>query len=281
MWNIVNNHSQRKKNCHLIPFNTGLLLTYLDHLAMALWTCQWHVMTRCHYDMSRHVTCVTWWRGLSTGVSTHLPPRHISLRTPPAAATPGLSNARDDHCTVNLKMHLKSDVSTQKYIFQYFIYVLCVTMFLSNPDWTSRNKRGVSLPAVLVLFRILHLTSVFLIDTQNKYCGQIAELSPHPMCQNMSPPSVQEFNKRTSSKSVKVANVSLWFITQHTRMCRNDHLEKMLILWLSMLPNIDQAACKAQTRGENMAGVYERRNSSIWFNLYFLPCFYLRGKPLE
>ena len=154
-------------------------------------------------------------------------------------------------------------------------------MFWSNPDWTSRNKRGVSLPAVLLLFRILHLTSVFLIDTQNKYCGQIAELSPHPMCQNMSPPSVQEFYKRTSSESVKVANVSLWFITQKTRICRNDHLEKRC--W-----SCDSVCCQILTRlraelrlGEKTWLGFTRGGTHQFDLIYFLPCFYLQGKPLE
>ena len=41
---------------------------------------QWHVMSLC--SMWWHVTCVTWWQGLSTGV--HPPPaRHILLHAPP------------------------------------------------------------------------------------------------------------------------------------------------------------------------------------------------------
>ena len=89
----------------------------------------------------------------------------------------------------------------------------------------------------------------------------------------------KNLTKRTSFKSVKVANMSLWFITQNTGMCRNDHLEKVLILWLSLLPNIDQAAWRAQARGENMAGVYERRNSSIWFNLFPTLFLFARQTP--
>ena len=156
--------------------------------------------------------------------------------------------------------------------------MLCYrSVFWSNPDWTSRNKRGVSLPAVLVLFRILHLTSVFLIDTQNKYCGQIAELY-HILCVKICHHQCKNLTKERVPSLWKL-RMCHFGSSPNTRMCRNDHLEKVLVLWLSLLPNIDQAACRAQTRGENMAGVYERRNSSIWFNLLLTLFLFARQTP--